>query len=180
MTHLWNKTIWITGLSGSGKSTMANALSNKLADKHAVKVLDGDVLRKGLNQDLGFSKEDRTENIRRTAEVAKLMNASGITVICALISPYGSDRQLAKRIIGSDKFIEIYISTPLSKCESRDPKGLYKKARSGEIQSFTGVSSNYEVPQQPNITIDTSEGSISECLSTIEQALSNLANTVND
>ena len=139
--------LWFTGLSGSGKSTLANKLSQEL---HAMGVphfvLDGDNLRLGINRDLGFTEEDRSENIRRTAEIASLMADAGLVVSVALISPYQMDRQMAREIIGADRFQEIYVATPLQECEKRDPKGLYKKARSGEIPNFTGVSSPYERP----------------------------------
>ncbi len=155
-------TLWFTGLSGAGKSTLANALENKLAamGKHTM-LLDGDNIRMGINRDLGFSQEDRTENIRRIAEIAKLMNDAGLIVLTAFISPFAKDREIARSIIGED-FIEIYISTSLEKCESRDVKGLYQKARSGELLEFTGVTSPYEAPEHPEIQIDTAECSVEE------------------
>ncbi len=149
------KTLWFTGLSGAGKSVIANIVEKKLAaaGRHTM-LLDGDNIRIGLNQDLGFSERDRTENIRRIAEVAKLLNDAGLIVIVSFISPYHSDRVRAKQIIG-DVFSEIYVSTPLDECERRDVKGLYKKAREGKITDFTGINSPYEVPKHPDITIDT-------------------------
>jgi bifunctional enzyme CysN/CysC len=155
-------TIWFTGLSGSGKSTLANELEKRLLalGKHTM-LLDGDNVRHGLNKNLGFKEVDRVENIRRIAEVAKLMNEAGLITIASFISPYDRDRENAKAIIGED-FIEVYVSTSLEECEKRDTKGLYKKARSGEIPNFTGVSSPYEPPTNPQITIDTSEYSVED------------------
>lgn len=159
-------TIWLTGLSGSGKSTLANALERKLAaeGRHTM-LLDGDNIRFGLNRDLGFSEQDRMENIRRIAEVAKLMNDAGLIVITSFISPYRQDRQMAREIIG-ERFIEVYVSTPLEECEKRDVKGLYRAARNGEIAEFTGITSAYEEPEQPEVRIDTSGSSIQQ--STLE------------
>lgn len=153
-------TIWFTGLSGSGKSTLANEVEKRLVamGKHTM-LLDGDNIRHGLNKNLGFKEVDRVENIRRIAEVARLMNDAGIITITSFISPYTKDRENAKSIIGNE-FIEIFISTPLEECERRDVKGLYKKARKGEIPEFTGISSPYEKPINPNIEIDTSKYSI--------------------
>ena len=154
--------LWFTGLSGSGKSTLANEVEKRLfaMGKHTM-LLDGDNIRHGLNKNLGFKEVDRIENIRRISEVAKLMNDAGLIVLTSFISPYESDRQDAKGIIG-DGFVEIYVSTPLEECERRDVKGLYKKARSGEIPNFTGISSPYEAPQNPDIEIDTTDISIDE------------------
>lgn len=161
-------TLWFTGLSGSGKSTLANALEKALcaAGKHTM-LLDGDNIRMGLNKDLGFTEEDRIENIRRIAEVSKLMNEGGLIVLAAFISPYRSDRQNAKAIIGEERFIEIYVNTPLEECEKRDVKGLYKKALEGEIPNFTGITSPYEAPQNADIVIDTSRCSVEEAARTI-------------
>ncbi len=143
-------TLWLTGLSGSGKSTVAKALEKRLIDAgHACFLLDGDNVRHGLNRDLGFSTEDRSENIRRIAEVARLFNQAGIIVITAFISPYRSDRDSAKEVIGAENYLEVFMDTPLEVCETRDPKGLYKKARSGEIPQFTGITDPYEAPENP-------------------------------
>ncbi len=149
-------TIWLTGLSGSGKSTLASVLEDRLiAAGHACVVLDGDNVRYGLNRDLGFSPEDRSENIRRIAEVAKLFNDAGLIVITAFISPYRADRDQAREIIGAERFIEAYVDAPLAACEERDPKGLYARARAGEIPDFTGVSAPYEEPLEPDLRLDT-------------------------
>ena len=150
------KTIWLTGLSGAGKSTLVNELEKKLfaAGKHTM-VLDGDNIRMGLNKNLGFKEQDRIENIRRIAEVSKLMNDAGLIVLTSFISPFRLDRRSAKDIIGHDNFIEIYVSTPIEECEKRDVKGLYKKARNGEIPNFSGISSPYEPPLEAQIEIDT-------------------------
>jgi adenylyl-sulfate kinase len=151
------RTLWFTGLSASGKSTLAYALESALIQKgRPCFVLDGDNVRHGLNNDLGFTSESRSENIRRVAEVARLMNEAGLIVITALISPLVSDREMAANIIGDEYFDEIYVSTNMSVCESRDPKGLYRKARLGDIKNFTGVSAPYEAPHHPLLTIDTS------------------------
>lgn len=151
-------TIWLTGLSGSGKSTVAKELERQLMEQgHLCYILDGDNVRHGLNRDLGFSMEDRKENIRRIAEVAALMNEAGLIVITSFISPYLSDRSDARDVIGMERMIEVFVDTPLEVCEQRDPKGLYKKARSGEITQFTGVSDPYEPPVNPEITISTQQ-----------------------
>ncbi len=154
-------TIWFTGLSGSGKSTLANEVEQRLVamGKHTM-LLDGDNVRHGLNKDLGFKESDRIENIRRAAEVAKLMNDAGLIVITSFISPYIEDRKTARRIIGDACFIEVFVDTPLQVCEQRDVKGLYKKARSGEIPNFTGISSPYEAPIDCEVVIDTSNRSV--------------------
>lgn len=158
-------TVWFTGLSASGKSTLAFALERSLVDMgHACYVLDGDNVRHGLNRNLGFSHEDRTENIRRIAEVARLMNEAGLIVATAFISPYREDRQLAREIIGPERFIEIHVCTPIATCEARDPKGMYKRARTGETPGFTGVSAPYEAPGSPAMKIDTSVDSPPECV----------------
>ena len=164
-------TLWFTGLSGSGKSTLANELEIRLTamGKHTM-LLDGDNIRMGLNRDLGFSDEDRTENIRRIAEVAKLMNDAGLIVLTSFISPFKKDRELARSIIGED-FVEIYVSTPLEECENRDVKGLYKKARNGEIPVFTGISSPYEAPEQPEIQIDTTDLTVEQAVTRLLQYL---------
>ena len=162
------QTLWLTGLPASGKSTLSSHLEEKIfAQKHSVLRLDGDNLRFGLNNNLGFSPEDRSENIRRTAEAAKLLNDAGVSVIVSLISPYEKDRQAAKSIIGKKHFIEVFVNTPLEVCEKRDPKGLYQKAREGQIQGFTGVDAPYESPQNPDLEIDTSRLSLDDCCSTL-------------
>lgn len=151
-------TIWLTGLSAAGKSTLAFALERLLIEAgHPCYVLDGDNVRHGLNSNLGFSAEDRSENIRRVAEVAKLMNDAGLIVITAFISPFRDDRANARAIIGEGLFQEVYVSADLAACEARDPKGLYKKARAGQVPDFTGISSPYEAPENPALVIDTSE-----------------------
>lgn len=169
------KTIWLTGLSGSGKSTLANEIEKRLflMGKHTMS-LDGDNVRLGLNKNLGFAEGDRIENIRRVAEVAKLMNDAGLIVITSFISPYERDRLMARDIIGSEDFIEIYVSTPIEECEKRDVKGLYKKAREGKIPSFTGVSSPYEVPEKNQIEIDTSNITIEEAADMVMKQLEKL------
>lgn len=154
-------TIWLTGLSAAGKSTLAFALERELITNGcACYVLDGDNVRHGLNKNLGFSHEDRTENIRRVAEVARLMNEAGLIVITSFISPFRADRQMAREIIGTDYFREVYVSTNLATCESRDPKGLYRKARTGKVAEFTGITSPYETPEQPDLVIDTTQLSL--------------------
>ena len=168
------KTIWFTGLSGAGKSSLANELEKRLvAMGHHTMLLDGDNIRMGLNKNLGFRENDRIENIRRIAEVAKLMNDAGLIVLTSFISPFVRDRRSAREIIG-EAFIEVYVSTPLEECERRDVKGLYKKARSGELANFTGVSSPYEVPEHPDIVIDTSKGTMDECAEDLLSQLENL------
>lgn len=167
------KTIWFTGLSGSGKSTLANELEKRLAamGKHTM-LLDGDNVRMGLNRNLGFREADRIENIRRIAEVSKLMNDAGLIVLTSFISPFAQDRQSAREIIG-DAFMEVYVSTPMEECERRDVKGLYKKARNGELDHFTGVTSPYEVPQHADVVIDTSKFSVEACVDQILEQLKN-------
>ncbi|MGA9289377.1 MAG: adenylyl-sulfate kinase [Anaerobacillus sp.] len=147
--------LFFTGLSGSGKSTIANAVSLKLHEVGVRSyVLDGDNIRQGLNKDLGFNEQDRKENIRRVGEVSKLFVDSGQFAIAAFISPFRSDRQLVRELLDQDEFIEVFVNCPINACEQRDPKGLYKKARNGEILNFTGVSSPYEEPLDPEITLD--------------------------
>ena len=156
-------TIWLTGLSGSGKSTLAYALEKRLTDEgHACFVLDGDNVRHGLNRDLGFSADDRSENIRRVAEVAKLLNDAGLIVITSFISPFRADRAGAKETIGADRFAEVFVDAPIGVCEERDSKSLYAKARAGEIAEFTGVSSPYEAPESPAVAIQTGQVSVEE------------------
>jgi len=152
--------LWLTGLSGAGKSTVAFALEEALFKRnYQVFVLDGDNIRYGLTSDLGFSHEDRTENIRRVGEVAALFARAGVICITAFISPYRQDRAIARRAAG-DRFCEVYVAADLATCEQRDPKGLYRKARAGEIEDFTGISAPYEAPENPEIIIDTSRQSV--------------------
>lgn len=164
-------TVWMTGLSGAGKSALANELEKRLFSmgRHTM-LLDGDNVRLGLNKDLGFEEQDRIENIRRIAEVARLMNDAGLIVLTAFISPYCLDRRMAREIVGSE-FVEVYVSTPLAECERRDVKGLYKAARAGKIAQFTGVSSVYEVPEHPEAVIDTTGRSVEECVDEILEKL---------
>ncbi|MBT2626266.1 adenylyl-sulfate kinase [Bacillus sp. ISL-32] len=155
--------LWFTGLSGSGKSVMANAVDEKLYERGIQSyVLDGDNIRHGLNQDLGFRAEDRVENIRRIGEVAKLFVDSGQIILTAFISPFREDRKIVKEKFPQEEFFEIYIKCPLNICEERDPKGLYKKARSGEIKHFTGIDSPYEAPLSPDLTIESDKISIAD------------------
>ena len=157
--------IWFTGLSGSGKSTLANLVEIALHQKGiSTYILDGDNVRQGINKDLTFSHEDRTENIRRIAEVSKLFINCGIVTLNCFISPTREIRELAKNIIGEDNFIEVFINAPLATCEDRDVKGLYKKARKGEIEHFTGISSPFEAPENPALEINTSKLSIDESI----------------
>ena len=156
-------TIWLTGLSGSGKSTIAVELEHALIEnRHQAYILDGDNIRHGLNKNLGFSPEDRTENIRRIGEVAKLFTDAGIITITAFISPYREDRDAVRRLLSDGEFIEVYVKCPLDVCEERDTKGLYKKARAGEVKDFTGISAPYEEPLNPELTIDSSKLTVEE------------------
>lgn len=156
--------LWFTGLSGSGKSTISGAVEQKLFELgHHTYLLDGDNVRHGLNKDLGFSDADRVENIRRIGELSKLMIDAGLLVMTAFISPFKVDRQLVRDLVQKHEFIEIYMDTVLEECERRDPKGLYKKARKGEIKNFTGIDSEYEIPQSPEVIINTAAFSIEEC-----------------
>lgn len=158
-------TVWLTGLSGAGKSTLAAGLKRRLTDAgKPCYVLDGDQVRAGINRDLGFAPQDRRENIRRVAEIARLMNDAGLIVVAAFISPYRADRRMARGIIGPDRFIEAYLDAPLEVCERRDPKGLYRKARAGELPDFTGVSAPYEPPEAPGIVLHTAKTAIGECV----------------
>ncbi|PID24358.1 adenylyl-sulfate kinase [Sporosarcina sp. P7] len=157
--------LYFTGLSGSGKSTIANAAARRLHDLGAnTYVLDGDNVRHGLNKDLGFSDEARKENIRRIGEVSKLFIDSGQLVFTAFISPFQEDRDSVRRLVEEDEFVEVYISCPLDACEKRDPKGLYEKARAGVIPEFTGISSPYEAPVKPELTLETDQYTIEECV----------------
>ncbi len=160
--------LWFTGLSGSGKSTIANAVEKQLFNR-GIKtyLLDGDNIRHGLNKDLGFSETDRVENIRRIGEVSKLFVDAGLITLTAFISPFKSDRQIARSLVGYDEFIEVFINTPLEICEKRDPKGLYKKARDGAIKNFTGIDSPYEAPLEPQISINTDALTINESVDKI-------------
>ena len=160
--------IWYTGLSGSGKSTLANAVEKELYNKgYYSYTLDGDNIRSGINNDLGFNQEDRLENIRRVAEISKLIMDAGIIVNAAFISPLISDRKIIKDIVGVKNLFEIYVSTSLEECEKRDVKGLYEKARKGLIKDFTGITSKYEPPKNPDVVIDTQEKDISVCVNEI-------------
>jgi adenylyl-sulfate kinase len=166
-------TIWLTGLSGSGKTSLAFRLEHELIQRNYLcSVLDGDNIRHGLNRDLGFTPDDRTENIRRAAEVARLFNQAGLIVITAFISPYAKDRDAARRIIGEDQFLETYLTADLATCEARDPRGLYAKARSGQIAEFTGVSAPYEVPERPALSLATASRTIDECVQEMLEMLS--------
>jgi len=157
------KVIWMTGLSGSGKTTLASALEKRLFElNYFCQILDGDNVRSGINKNLRFTDEDRMENIRRIAEVSKLFMNCGIILICAFISPTNEMREMAREIIGEDDFLEVFIDTPLEVCEQRDPKGLYKKARAGEIKNFTGISAPFEVPEHPFIVVDNTKENIDE------------------
>ena len=167
-----NFLLWFTGLSGSGKSTVANALEKKLLEKRIhTYILDGDNVRKGLNSDLSFSPDDRKENIRRIGEVSNLLLDAGIVVLSAFVSPYRKDRDQVRRIVGRDNFIEIFINTPIEVCEARDVKGLYAKARKGEIPNFTGISAPYEPPVKPDVEINTDKLTIAESVELIFTAI---------
>ncbi len=157
--------LWFTGLSGAGKSTISSSVEAALHERGILTmVLDGDNIRHGLCSDLGFSEADRQENIRRIGETAKLFMESGVVILTAFISPFQSDRQIARGLVKEEDFSEIYIECPLDVCEQRDIKGLYKKARKGEINNFTGISSPYEVPENANLTVNTDELSVKECV----------------
>jgi bifunctional enzyme CysN/CysC len=164
--------LWLTGLSGAGKSTIATELERELFNlgRH-VYVLDGDNIRHGLGSDLGFSPKDRTENIRRVGEVAKLFADAGVICITAFISPYRADRDLVRKIIPGDRFIEVFVNAPLEVCEQRDPKGLYAKARAKEIKEFTGISAPYEAPSEPELELRTDQLSVSESVARILEYL---------
>ncbi|NOR15426.1 MAG: adenylyl-sulfate kinase [Candidatus Aminicenantes bacterium] len=164
--------LWFTGLSGSGKSTLAGAVEERLFERgHLCMLLDGDNIRHGLNKNLGFSPEDREENIRRIGEVAKLFADTGLVAMTAFISPYRKDRDDARSLLEEGKFVEIFVKVPLDIAEERDPKGLYKKARAGEIKEFTGISAPYEEPLQAELTIDTGELSLEDSANVVIQYL---------
>ena len=160
-----NKCLWLFGLSGAGKTTLANALADKLST-NKVKILDGDILRKGINNNLGFSSEDRFENARRTAEIAKLFIEDGYWVVVALITPFEVMRQNNRKILGED-YIEIFIDTPIALCEQRDPKGLYAKVSQRQITNFTGIDAPFEIPQSSNLIVKTVDRTIEECVKEI-------------
>jgi adenylyl-sulfate kinase len=164
--------LWFTGLSGSGKSTIANALDVALHQRgYHTFLLDGDNVRHGLCSDLGFSDVDREENIRRIGEVSKLFADAGLIVLSAFISPFTSDRRLVRKLFPAGEFIEVFMDTPLDTCEERDPKGLYKKARAGEIKRFTGIDSPYETPPHPEVRLDTSSMTVDDCVEILIQHL---------
>ena len=161
-------TVWFTGLSGSGKSTIATAVERQLVEQgHHAYVLDGDNIRQGLNSNVGFSPEDRTENIRRIGEVAKLFNDAGFIVMAAFVSPYREDRDRVRATLPEGMFVEVLVDCPLEECERRDAKGLYKKARAGEIAEFTGISAPFEAPEKPEIVLATAESTVEECASQV-------------
>lgn len=165
-------TLWFTGLSGSGKSTLAFALEKELYARNITSyVLDGDNIRHGLNSDLGFSNGDRRENLRRIGEVSKLFVDAGLFVLSAFISPSEQDRLMVKELFDPDDFIEIYVKCSLEECENRDPKGLYKKARNGQIQNFTGISAEYDIPRSPELIIDTEQLTIEQSVASLLQYL---------
>lgn len=179
-------TIWFTGLSGSGKSTIAIALERELsALGFLCRILDGDNVRCGINADLGFSEVDRRENIRRIAEVCKLFTDTGIITLATFVSPTQKLRELARQTVGTDDFVEVYVAAPLGECERRDVKGLYAKARRGEIADFTGISAPFEVPENPTIQLDTTQLNVKECVrlligAIIPQILFNKINTLTE
>jgi adenylylsulfate kinase len=164
--------LWFTGLSGSGKSTLANLVEIELHKKGlSTYILDGDNVRQGINKDLGFTPQDRSENIRRIAEISNLMLDAGVITLAAFVSPYKKDREVVKQIVGPDKFIEIYVKTTLAACERRDVKGLYKKARAGEIKNMTGISAPYQAPIHPDLEIITDGQTIQQSVTVIMQFL---------
>jgi adenylylsulfate kinase len=168
MLHQRSRVIWLTGLSGAGKTTLALALEQKLHQNgFLTQVLDGDIIRTGINSNLGFTLEDRMENVRRIAEVSRLLLYSGVITINSFISPTWEIRNLARQIIGKADFIEIYVSTPIEICEQRDPKGLYKEVRAGRIKNFTGVDAPFEPPLHPALTIDTSQIAVEQSIEKI-------------
>lgn len=165
-------TIWFTGLSGSGKSTVAIALERELSSRGFLsRILDGDNIRTGINSDLGFSEQDRRENIRRIAEVCKLFTDTGIITVAAFISPSEQLRNMAREIVGAERFLEVYLSTPLEECERRDVKGLYAKARAGKIPEFTGISAPFDVPQAPDLEFDTTGLGVDRCVRKVMECI---------
>jgi adenylylsulfate kinase len=169
-------TIWMTGLPGSGKSTLAGLLKQKYENEYGrfVEVLDGDEVRKGLSSDLGLSKEDREEHARRVSYLAKVLSRNGVISIVALIAPYAKSRESARELIGRDRFVEAYIKASLAACEKRDPKGLYAKARRGEINNMTGIQDPYEAPTNPDITLDTEANTKEECVEILTERLASM------
>ncbi|MBP5619956.1 MAG: adenylyl-sulfate kinase [Bacteroidaceae bacterium] len=166
--------VWFTGLSGSGKSTVALGVERELHRQGILcRILDGDNIRTGINNNLGFSAEDRRENIRRIAEVGKLFVQTGIVTLACFVSPTNDIRQLARDIIGADDFLEVYVSTPIEECERRDVKGLYARARRGEVKDFTGISAPFEAPLYPSLSIDTSRLSLEDCVQKVVQLITN-------
>ena len=160
--------LWFTGLSGSGKSTLANLVEIELHKKGiSTYILDGDNIRQGINKDLGFAPQDRSENIRRIAEISNLMLDAGVVTLAAFVSPYSKDREAVKQIVGQDNFIEVFVNTSIAECERRDVKGLYKKARAGEIKNMTGISAPYQVPVNPDLEIITDRQPIEKSVKTI-------------
>ena len=167
-----NALVWLTGLSGSGKSTIARSLESRLhAEQKLAYVLDGDAVRRGLNSDLGFSDADRAENIRRAGHVAAMLADAGVIVIAAFISPFRRDRDRVRELVGDERFLEVFLDAPIDVCEQRDPKGLYAKARAGEIADFTGISSPYEAPTSPALVLRTGEMDVDACVDAIHAEL---------
>ncbi len=166
--------IWFIGLSGSGKSTLASLLEKKLYERGiGTYILDGDNIRSGLNKDLDFSDASRKENIRRIGEVAKLMVDAGVVALTAFISPFKEERELVKKLVGADRYVEVYVDCPVEECEKRDVKGLYAKARKGEISNFTGISSPFEIPENPDVAVKTAELSVEEGVEKIMKVIEN-------
>lgn len=174
LLHQRGVMVWFTGLSGSGKSTVAMAVERELHQRGVLcRILDGDNIRSGINNNLGFSQEDRMENIRRIAEVGKLFVHTGIVTLACFVSPTEDIREMARNIIGADDFKEVYVSTPLEECERRDVKGLYARARKGEVKNFTGISAPFEAPKNPSLSIDTSKLSLEESAKAVLQMILN-------